>query len=228
LLVGNNLFTLDNRTVPIPDLPDGTKVTFTNPFDFYDIFTRVFKAIGNDNQLYCLDQNQQWVAHGEVSSTGFSPISDFNIVDFLYLNTAEDGSVYFLSSKSSTGNADPAIWKTTFKDEFRYSVTKVCSLEDYDYENYDYTIVTRGSCMYYYGKNGGIYKADELAGTVKQLTFPNYSVRSLSEDGLGNIVVKGYDASLQPFTGYLDGNDQITFDVQAPDYQMILVSPINR
>jgi hypothetical protein len=213
LIIDDSLMITANSTTPValPALPDGTACSSGTLF--FDELNWHYTCTYN-NVYYYLDKDAKWVAYGapfdNYETLGISP-STYSY--FIY----KDGNDYYFTDKT-----DPfSFVRFTRVDDLKYTLTKVADLP----KDYSGSIVIRGHYLYYCADTK-VHKVDVLTGTAVTLTFSGYTVNGFNEDGLGNIVITGYDDKLVAFTAYLDANDQITYDVGKSDYTLIYVYPV--
>lgn len=74
-------------------------------------------------------------------------------------------------------------------------------------------------------------KYDIIEDTKVETDTKEYLIKGLSKDKDGNIVISGNDSStFKEFTGYLNENDQVTFEpkeTKETEYEVIYMNPIN-
>lgn len=93
----------------------------------------------------------------------------------------------------------------------------------------EYDNVVRSNYIYYVGEDYKLMKYDYIKDSEEAVETYGYQIKTITTDGVGNIVLTGYDSSFKEFTGYLDENDGVTFNpvIDNGGYDVIYMNPIN-
>ena len=80
-----------------------------------------------------------------------------------------------------------------------------------------------------YCLNGSdLTKYDFVNDSTIKIDCGDYQIKKISEDSRGNIVLTGYDPSFKEFKGYLNEDDEVSFEpVNDSQYDVIYMNPIN-
>lgn len=159
------------------------------------------------------------------NSRSYSAIGDFYIYTMEMPSIEHEYNDYFLVGDDSCGFG-------VYKQLDKYTFLPI-DFGDYGKTNLSHIhsgSITREEFVYYINENYKFMKLNFINDDESEIDTGGYKIKEISKDSLGNIIVSGYDSSLQEFTGYLDENDTVTFtptNKSNGGYDVIYMSPIN-
>lgn len=149
-------------------------------------------------------------------------------------------------------NIESDVWRTIYDFDTSYCIDKTNNIvwagyniiklefdENGHYKSNPYSIVSTPNRHianteyaygnYYFAQDGNLYKVDVSNNySINQISDIPYRINSIYMNDYDNLTFDGIDlSSLQQVTGYIDANDEATFEINTNSNKTTIFTPIN-